>query len=149
MYLMPIFLSLYLKVLEMKHSFTKATNETIEMSENDRKINVKATNGTQIQPKLLNSTTTIDTNKNEALFDDEPYIWEEFATKAIVLFPHSPFCDAAILCFADNPMSDVIWKYINQVLDVILLITIVTMIENYRVTYTGIKNLILQKRAKD
>ena len=84
----------------MMHKKSKKSNST-KFKGNADDAGPKKT-GSQIYP---NATAQLDAD--EKLFDDEEYFWEKYAVLSISFFPHSPFCDAALLCFYENPMSDI------------------------------------------
>jgi hypothetical protein len=152
MYLMPMFLSLYLRVLQMKHDFAESTNKEFHSMEDDAlfKKAKKGNKGLILNEKEpdqifespdVNSNSSSNSTKNstaeeellEGIFNDEEYFWEKYVQKSISLFPHSPFCDAALLCFSQNPMSDVFLCYAQQVFDAMLFLMIIYAIENVEV----------------
>lgn len=55
-YLVPIFLSLYLKVLEMKHSFSKQANESFSAFEDDRIMAREKYKQAELRARLNEST---------------------------------------------------------------------------------------------
>jgi len=57
----------------------------------------------------------------------------------MILFPHEPFCEAALYSFSTNPMKDVICKYLMQVFDAFIVFAIVLIIDNWVLVYKTIK----------
>jgi len=98
MYLMPMFLSLYLRVLQMKHDFAESTNKEFHSLEDDAlfkrakkgkkglKLNEKEPDEPSGNPEVnlhpsTNSTTnsTAEEEPLEGIFNDEEYFWEKYA----------------------------------------------------------------------
>ena len=100
--------------------------------------------GSQIYP---NATAQLDAD--EKVIDDEEYFWEKYAQKSISLFPHSPFCDAALLCFAGNPMSDILNCYLWQIVDALLFLMLVLVIENTDVIFKHFRNCLYGEPAAE
>ena len=66
------------------------------------------------------------------IIDDETEVWEGAAISAMKFFPHSPFCDVAVLCFSNATFEAVFEKYCMQIFDFLLLFVILCFIENHR-----------------
>ena len=106
LFLVPIFLSLYLRVLEYKHRFAEYANEGFDDLEHK---SLNPGDDQTIVPRRRNPTPVNSTSSSGGgVIDDEHYFWEELAQKLMILFPHEPFCEAALYSFSTNPMKDVV-----------------------------------------
>ena len=94
-------------------------------------IEMSQSNGGNFQNNANSSRNATKEEERWQLVENEEYFWEKYAKQSISLFPHSPFCDASLLCFANNPMVDVINCYLLQIFDLALFIFLVMLIENH------------------
>jgi len=163
-YLVPIFLSLYLQVLEMKHSFSKQANEGFSAFEDDRimfrekfkqaelraRINESTEEDLQMYPRLnKHHHNSTDDNK---ILNDQAYIWEKFAQKSLIVSPHSIYCDLAMGIFATEAekksFHHLCKLFLYQIVDFLFLFAILLIIENWQTFYKGVRNLCSKSSKK-
>ena len=142
-YLVPLFLSLYLRALEMKHRMAENANkgyksgggilgglaskghETNDGWSGARKyFKDHPQNVTQNPDDFSNPLD----NDFKIIDDDVPAPWEAIAHKVIQLMPHSSFTDVAVQSFTSKSIADV---YFLQIMSFLILLSSIVCLENF------------------
>jgi hypothetical protein len=131
LYLVPLFLSLYLRALDMKHKMAESANKGLQGElDPDQDQWSGARRYFKDHPQNTSDSAAVPSpfgDDFKVIEDDQPYAWEAMAHKAIQLMPHTSFTDAAVYSFSSKSITDV---YFLQLLSFLALMSLILAAEN-------------------
>jgi len=125
MYLGPIFLTLYIEIMEMSKEFERLTGarvEKFEIDPNEPFDGMHNINKKKLKPKKEHEEEPVS----------HEFVWEKYAIGAMEIFPHRPLGNVAVLTLKPTHKLGVMSQaYAWQAADAVLIFALVTLIEQW------------------